>query len=106
MGGVALRGQIYAELDPPEIPVAVKKTHSMEYWYNNLQEWFKFYDKDQSGALSKQEVIDALRDTFASTTDTTNDNPATVDLVWDMFDLNQDATIDENEFGAYGGFGE
>mmetsp|Transcript_12358 Transcript_12358/g.18112 ORF Transcript_12358/g.18112 Transcript_12358/m.18112 type:complete len:546 (+) Transcript_12358:122-1759(+) len=120
--GYALQGQLYAEMGPPPIQELSpegendegddgdgEKEYSanpLEFWYNNLSDWFHFYDKDKSNALSKQEVIDALTETFASSTEPTNDIPTTVESVWNMFDLDNDGTIDENEFAAYGGLGE
>lgn len=114
--GEVLQGQFYVEMGPPPVqppPPLVEdddeeeiSADPLEYWYNNLSEWFKFYDKDNSNALSKQEVIDALNETFADSTDNPNDISATVESVWGMFDLDHDGTIDEKEFSAYGGFGE
>ena len=68
------------------------------------QAWFRFFDKSRSGALEKNECVDAFAQTFTSCDHSTL--AAVVDNLWPLFDPDGSGSITMQEFTAPNGLCE
>ncbi|MGH3055771.1 MAG: EF-hand domain-containing protein, partial [Gaiellaceae bacterium] len=64
---------------------------------SNPFQWFDYFDKDRSGFLDREEVVNALQQTFGGNVQTIRQ---TVYNVWGAFDHNNSGSIDRGEFCA------
>lgn len=71
---------------------------------SDLNRWFDYYDRDRSGSLDREELVNALVRTYQS-----NDPQSireTVFSIFPAFDSNGSGSIDRYEFTSPGGLGE
>lgn len=71
---------------------------------SDLNRWFDYYDRDRSGSLDREELVNALVRTYQS-----NDPQSireTVYSIFPAFDTNGSGSIDRYEFTSPGGLGE
>jgi hypothetical protein len=71
---------------------------------SDLNRWFDYYDRDRSGSLDREELVNALVRTYHS-----NDPQSireTVVSIFPAFDSNRSGSIDRYEFTSPGGLGE
>ena len=72
------------------------------------EDWFKFWDEDDSGTLEKDEVVRALIKSFNIQDDVAHiqDVRSVVENIWCVFDTSNSGGIDLTEFLVKDGLGD
>ena len=83
-----------------ELQISMRRASDIPDIRNDRQDWFRYWDEDNSGTLDKEEVVRALLKTLRIASDAARiaQMRSAVDATWCLFDEDGNGTIDREEF--------